>query len=209
MEANGEITATRIVELKFQIGGRLNLVSCQAGEAVKKGQLLASLEKTELQAYLDRALKQYDLERALFDEKQKEELTEFERRKYQDSLDISVKNVEIAKANLDATNLCSPMDGIVAKIDSGMKGVNITPAGFVITVFDPQSFVFQAEVSEENLNQTSVGQQVKVGLKIGRTLDGKIDRIGYLPVGKWLYPVKISISDTSDLRIGLTGKIMV
>jgi len=209
VDFNGKVASSKIAELKFQVGGKLSLLNCKISDNVKKGQLLASLEKTELQAYLDRALKQYDLERALFDEKQKEQLTEYEKRKYQDSLDISIKNVEIAKANLDATDLFTPIEGMIIRMDSNLKGVNITPSGFVITILGNQSFVFEAEVPEENLSQFTIGQTVKVNLKIGKTIAGKVEKIGLEPIKETNYPIEISLSDQNNLRLGLTGKVEV
>ena len=207
MDLSGKIVAGIIAHFKFSIGGKLFSLNCRVGETVAKGKLLASLEKTELQAYLDRALKQYDLERALFDEKQKENLTEYEKRKYQDSLDIAVKNVEIAKANLEATNLYSSIDGVVTQMDPGNPGENITPAGFVITVLDPKSYYFQAELPEENLSRVSVGQPVKIILKAlpDKSLEGKVGQISLMPTQEGSYSVSISISLLQELRLGLTG----
>lgn len=208
MEFPGEIKAAEIAFLKFQISGKLASVNCKVGDLVKKGQLLAKLEKTELQAYLDRALKEYDLERAIFDEKQKQSLTEYEKRKYQDSLDISVKNVEITKANLNATDLYSSLEGIVTEMDPGRPGENITPAGFVITVVNPKSLFFEGELPEENLSQVSIGQSVKVSLKAfpDKVFEGKVEKIGFSPFREGIFPVFISLSDLSELRVGLTGK---
>lgn len=84
MILEGKIVASQTTSAKFSISGKLDSLRCKPGDTVKKGQLLASLDKGELQTYLDRALKQYDIERALFDEKQKENLTDYEKRKFQD-----------------------------------------------------------------------------------------------------------------------------
>lgn len=209
MELQGKIAARKIAYLKFRVGGRLAAVNCKAGDQVKKGQLVANLDKTELQAYLDRALKEYDLERAQFDEKQKENLTPYEKRKYQDELDISVKNVEIAKANLDATDLYSSISGIVTAMDFGQPGDNITPAGFVITVVDPNSLYFQAEAAEEDLPQLSVGQLGKISLKAfsDKTIEGKIESISYTPAKEGYYSISVSYSNFDGLRPGFSGKI--
>lgn len=207
MELKGEITALQTANLKFSISGKLVSVNCKIGDTVKKGQLLAALDKTEFQAYLDRALKQYDLERALFDEKQKQNLTEYEKRKYQDSLDISIKNVEIAKADLDKTDLNSSIEGIVIGMDPANPGDNITPAGFVINVANPESFCFLAELPEENLSQIGIGQPAKVTLKAfpDKILEGKVEQIGFSPIREGLFPVTISIPFDPILRLGLSG----
>lgn len=96
MELTGKIAADKVLKLKFLIGGKLNYLNSYPGQAVKKGQLLAKLEQTELQAYLDRALKYYEQVRAEFDEKQGKNLNEYEKRKIQAELEVAVKNTEIA-----------------------------------------------------------------------------------------------------------------
>lgn len=208
MELKGKINASKIAQCKFAISGKLVSINCKVGDSVKKGQVLATLNKTELQAFLDRALKQYDLERALFDEKQKENLTEYEKRKFQDSLDISVKNVEIAKSNLEGTDLYSSINGTIAEIDQCYPGDNITPGGFIVTVIDPASFYFQAELPEENLSQVSINQLIKIVLKAysDKTLDGKVEQIGFTPTKEGYYSVAVLLlSVSTDLRLGLSG----
>ena len=208
MELKGSVRAARVSRLRFPVSGKLAKVKIKEGSRVKKGQLLASLDKTQLQAYLDRALKQYEKERADFDAQQKESLTEFEKKKIQNELDISVKNVEIAKVNLDEAELHATLNGVVAKIDLGLAGENISPAKFVITLIDPQSFFFQAEVEEEKLALVSEGQEVEITLKAfeGKTFKGKVVRIGIFPLKASTYPVEINLEDKSGLRIGLSGK---
>jgi multidrug resistance efflux pump len=207
MKLQGKIVALKAANIKFSISGKLSSINCKIQDKVNKGQLLATLNKTELQAYLDRSLKQYDLERALFDEKQKQELTEYEKRKYQDSLDISVKDVEIAKANLEATNLNSSINGIVINIDPANPGDNITPAGFIINIIDPESFCFQAELPEEDISQVSLEQAVKVELKAypDKILEGKVEQIGFSSIKEGLFLITISIPVDPILRLGLSG----
>ena len=211
MEIKGKIVANEIAHCKFGIGGKLASVNCKVGDQVKKGQLLASLDKAELQKYLDRALKQYDLERAEFDEKQKDSLNEYDKRKNQDRLDISVMNVEIAKANLDAANLHSSIYGIVTEIETGYPGDNITPAGFVITVCNPDSLCFFGEATEENLSQIVVGEEsiVQLNAFASKELPGKIESVSFVPDNKGNYRVEIELNDLTGLRVGLTGKALL
>lgn len=207
MNLEGKIVASQVAHLKFPISGKLTSINCKIGDKVRKGQLLAVLDKTELQVYLDRSLKQYDLERALFDEKQKLKLTEYEKRKYQDSLDIAVKEVEIAKVNLEGTDLYCSINGIIVEMDSVNPGDNITPAGFVIKIINPESFYFLAELPEDNLSQISIGQPIKVTLKAypDKILEGKIEQIGFMPTKDGTFPVTITIFLDPTLRFGLSG----
>ena len=211
MELNGKITSDKILKLKFSSSGKLAQLNVSSGQTVKKGQLLARLDQTELQAYLDRSLKYYEQVRADFDEKQKGNLNEYDKRKVQAELEVSIKNTEIAKTNLEATNLYSPVDGIIAEVDPIAVGVNITPAGFLITILDHQSFYFQAEVKEEDLGKVKPDLSAKISLKAfpQKALEGKITGIGYLPLKDGVYPVNFSLNDLSELKPGMTGKAVI
>lgn len=207
MELAGTVTSDRILKLKFLISGKVAVLRSSPGQTVKKGELLARLETTELQLYLDRALKYYEQVRAEFDEKQGKNLNEYEKRKMQAELDVSVKNIEIAKANLDATNLHAPIDGIIIEVDPVAVGVNITPANFVISLLDHQSFYFEAPVKEEYVGNVKADMPAKVTLKAfpGKTISGKVGWIAYTPIKDGVYPVRISLDDQSELKIGMRG----
>lgn len=208
MDLTGQVQAGRILKLKFLIGGTLSQVNVSVGQTVKKGQLLSRIDQTELQAYLDRALKYYEQVRADFDEKQGKNLNDFDKRKTQAELDVSVKNIEIAKANLEATNLYAPIDGIIIEIDPIAVGTNITPGSFIITLLDHQSFYFEIPVSEDDLGKVKVDMSTKTTLKAfpGRTITGKVDWISYIPVKEGIFTGRISLDDKSELKIGMTGK---
>lgn len=209
MELKGQIVADRVATARFQISGRLTVVNCHLGDTVKKGQLLAALDRTELQAYLDRVLKQYDRERADFDESQKQNLPEFEKRKAQDSLDITVKNVEIAKANLDATQLFASIGGVVTEMDNFPAGTNITPGGFVVNLVDPASLFFQAQLPEASLTKVAVDQPAKITLKAfaDKTFTGKITWVAFAAAKDSTFAVAIAFDNFPEkLRLGLTGE---
>lgn len=208
MTLEGKIQAKLTSLAKFAISGKLLTLTCQISSTVKKGQLLAALEATELQTYLDRTLKQYDLQRAEFDDKQKQNLTEYEKRKLQDELDISVKNVEIAKCNLNATQLLASINGLVIEMDPAAIGDNITPAAFVITIIDPASFYFEALLPEENLLQVTTGQAAKVSFKAfpGQSFEGQIESITPLLNKNNFFSLRITLPANANWRLGLTGQ---
>lgn len=211
MELTGNIAASTVLKLKFLVSGTIASLNVKNGQTVKKGALLASLNKKELQTYLDRALKYYEQVRAEFDEKQGKNLNEYEKRKMQSELDVAIKNVEIAKINLEACDLNAPIDGIIIDVDQTAVGVNITPTNFVITLLDHQSFYFEAQVSEEDLAKIRVDLAAKVNLKSfpGKTISGKVEWVSYIPSKDGFYSLRISLDDKSELKIGLSGKAEV
>ncbi len=207
MELQGYIKAAQVAESRFPVGGKIASINVKVGQTVKKGALLASLNQSLLQTFLDRALLLYDKERADFDQKEKENLSEFEKRKRQNELDITVKNVEIAKQNLEETNLYSPVDGVVAAIDGGLVGENITPAKFTVTVVDTSSFYFEAEVAQLNLNQVEIRASAKVSLNgFNEPLSATVEMISLLPIRRDVYAVRLKLTSHQQLKPGFAGK---
>jgi multidrug resistance efflux pump len=207
MTLSGSVVTDKILKLRFSSSGRISSVNFQVGDEVKKGQLLARLDSSDLQTRLDRELKQYEKVRADFEQKSKKELNEFDRTQLQAGLDISVKNVELAKQSLDSINLHSPVTGIVIDADPAVAGMNITPAGFTVSILDPASLYFEAAVVEKDLSKLEVGQKATIKLVAfpKQKLTGTVVRIGYVP-NRGKYPVNILLEETAPLRLGLTGK---
>lgn len=210
MELNGRTASDRLFVLKFAVGGSLAKINFKIGQEVKKGALLGQLNQTELQNYLDRALKYYEQVRADFDAKSNVKMDMYEARQRQAELDVSVKNVEIAKANLEATNLYVPCDGVIIEADSVEVGMNITPATYTITLLDPTSIYFEAEVSEDKLTQAEIGKSADITLSAypGQTFKGKINFVGYKSDKDGNFVVKFVFENIPTARIGMTGKVI-
>lgn len=77
----------------------------------------------------------------------------------------------------------------------------------MITIFDPSSFYFQAEIPEEDLSKISIGQTAKVILKAypDQPLEGKVESIGFMAAKDNQFAITISISSALFLRLGLSG----
>jgi len=61
------VIKTKIIEARFAQFGKVALVTKKRGDSVKKGDLLASLDKKILQAELDRQLSDFEKVRAEFE----------------------------------------------------------------------------------------------------------------------------------------------
>ncbi len=104
-------------------------------------------------------------------------------------LDENQNNVNSAQAQVDLANsafslatLTSPLDGLVTHEDVSVAGVNITPAT-TFTVADPETMVFRANVSTENIYYISVGSPVSLAIDgLQNRLNGTVVRI---------YPAKV------------------
>jgi len=115
----GRIDSAHKAELSFRVNGKLDRLLVTEGEVVKRGQLLAQLDKTDFeivlrdrQATLDRADKDYIRAKDLVDK------GAISRRDY-DQVEANFKTasaaLEQAQQNLQYTQLLAPFDGNIAR----------------------------------------------------------------------------------------------
>lgn len=124
-------------------------------------------------------------------------------------------NIDIANYALQLGSLTSPIDGIVLHEDINTAGVNITPATSFI-VADPNSMVFSANVSQQDIAFISVGNSASVLLDSsnGQYANGVVDRIYpqkiVLANGEEVYKVDIKIDNLSTtVKFGQGGTVLI
>lgn len=136
---------TEIVEVRFPFSGKVSAKSKEVGDSVKKWETIASLDKKQLQTELDKELADFERARAHFDK-----ASEDEKQDLQLSLNVSVKNVELAKMRLDQADLQSPIDGIV--LENNLQiGLNITPASSSVKLGSTNSLKFEFVIAQNEL----------------------------------------------------------
>ncbi|MFV2060630.1 MAG: efflux RND transporter periplasmic adaptor subunit [Gammaproteobacteria bacterium] len=116
----GEIEASDRSELAFRLSGELITLPVRAGNKIKKGQLLAQLDPRDFKLALRDKQAKFDLAKVQY--KRMEELVakglvpraEFDKAKSQ--LQVATADLELAKANLDDTNLRAPYSGVISSI---------------------------------------------------------------------------------------------
>ena len=120
-----------------------------------KGNLMASLDKKQLQAELDRQLADFERIRAEFEIAAKKlgesEIDKYLKTQEQAKLNVAVKDVEIAKARLDQADLYSPVNGIIKSAGGVRPGLNITPASNAFVIIDMDSLVYRIKVNEKEV----------------------------------------------------------
>ncbi len=94
ISANGQVTPTKEVNLQFEIQGKIQTIKVKVGEIVKRGQILATLDTSELNIQISEAQAARDIARAKLDKilagASKEEIKIYE---------TAVENARIALEN--------------------------------------------------------------------------------------------------------------
>lgn len=214
-EFAGKVASNNLISLRFSESGKLNSVRCHPGQIVRKGDLLASLDPKPVQTQLDIELADFRRIRAEFDQLTRQipvAKTEDEKTKKeiaQTKLDVSIKTVEKYKQQLDNLNLLSPADAVIINSDGLLEGINITPSGFPIILAPLDSAVFECLVSEDNFYQLRPGQNAKISLKNGFSIDSEIVYLSPQSNNNDTFAVyfKLPKMDLSSFRLGTSGKV--
>jgi len=184
---SGTIEATQ-AKLSFQVPGRVNLVNFKEGQSVKKGELIAELDRAELQARyaqasalvksasdtLVNARKNYQRFEELF---KKGVVSEKERDNLKLNYEIAQsKLVEAqsllkqASVYLDYTRMKSPMDGVITSRNIE-PGETVTAGREVIAVSNLSNVELKIFIEETQIGKVRPNQQVDVSVD---TFPGKV-----------------------------------
>jgi HlyD family secretion protein len=229
LSESGEIDATEKAELRFQTSGLLTWVGVKEGDFVKKNQVLASLDKRQLQNQMSQLLNSYMTNRWNFEQNQANNvnwqtnaMTDTARDtikrtldENQFSLNNAVLDVQAQDLALKFANLWTPIEGLVTNIDAPTAGQNITPATATFEVINPKSIYFSVAVDQTDVTKFKVGQKGTVTLDSysDKPIEGTVTSIGFTPMTNQtgtMYEVKLSLNtDNTDYgyRMGMTGDV--
>lgn len=223
INASGEINARSRTDLNFLTSGEVTEITIEEGDFVEKGQLLARLDTTNLyQSYLQAEANLRAAEATLqrvYDDVQgsetDESFSEIETRTNAEAAkDVAYRSFVQASQNLANGTLRAPKDGIVAFISEGLApGFFATPATAEIIIVDPETIIFEADVSEVSISNVYIDQNVELTLDAYPDEDykGKVVSIGVTAVttstGGTAYPVQVSLDGNigDKFKLGMNG----
>jgi len=179
ISATGTIEAIKTVSVGTQVSGVINKIYVDFNSRVKKGQLLAEIDKTALQAQMDQSNAQvasakadlvfqkanYERTKALFQKnlisQQDYDQAVYNLSKAEASYQSASSDNKRAKTNLDYAMIYSPIDGVVLNraVDEGQTVAASfnTPELFAIandlTQMEVQADIDEADIGEVRVNQ--------------------------------------------------------
>lgn len=234
--ATGTIEPITQVEVGTQVSGVVQKIYVDYNSEVKQGQLIAELDKTNLQAAktqvqasYDNAIKQRNYLQAIY-ERQKSlyENKVISKSDYDDAVynyetakgtvTQRQSDLESAKTNLSYGNIYAPIDGVVLSraIDEGqtVAASFSTPTLFTIAQ-DLKEMQVEANVDEADIGDVKEGQRVEftVDAYIGETFNGVVTQVRLDPTvtsNVVTYTVVIK-AENPDMKLkpGLTATISI
>ena len=195
LAVSGKIQSTNSADLSTRIMGYVSKVHVNVGDEVNKGQLLISINNTDLQAKQAQVQAHITETQAAFNNAEKD-YSRFKNLFAQNSatqkeLDDITSRYEMAKARLEATkqmrneinaqfaysNIKSPFNGVITSkmIETGDMA---NPGVPLITVETPGVFEVLAMVPETEIPEIQTGTDVDVIVKsLNTTLKGQVSEV--------------------------------
>jgi len=217
VSVTGNVDAENFADLTFQTPETLSYVGVKLGDYVKKWQLIASLDQTQLQATLRQAQQDFVAAKAASQQYYDNNTNSFEsdaqkveRTAIDDTQNKAYDQMLKVEHDIANSSLYAPIAGIVTRMDAQSAGVNITPAT-TFTITDPNSLDFKMEVDEADIGQVAIGQNVNVSLDsfpnntIKLTVD-KIDFVSHVTSsGGNAFYVQALLPQPNNYRVGMSG----
>ena len=186
------------VELTIPVQGIVKKVNVNAGQIVKKGDVLVELDSRILSANLRKAKAHVTGLTATYKEVKREldraielydrtVLSDHDLQVAKNNEIVAKSNLEDAKSNhvkakveLEISSLVAPFDSIILKrnVEIGMAIINRNVYQKLITLASSKNYLAKASITATQSDLFSIGQEVKVTY-IGKTYNAKVVAIEY------------------------------
>jgi RND family efflux transporter MFP subunit len=214
--ASGLVSSAREARLSFKIGGIINQMFVEEGQTVRKGQLLATLDLTEINAQVSQAqLANEKAERDLNRVKNMYADTAATLEQLQNATtgtNVAKQNLTIAQFNRSYAQIRSTVDGTVTR-KMANAGEMTSPGATVYQISSnrPNDWVVRVGVSDKDWARLRLGNRASVALDAypDQTFNGTITELAQAadPVNK-LYEVEVRINPgAAKLAPGLFAKV--
>ncbi len=181
-EIQGNVTPVKSNTISSETGGRLTRVAVKEGDAVKAGQLLASVDMEplqkqlqELETSLELATDVYNRQKRLWDQKIGSELQYLQAKNTKERLD---KSMESLKSQLKKGNIYAPISGVIEELlyEQG----DVAPPGFAIMhLINTTNLKVSADVPERYVGTVKQNANVQVKIPaLNLTQDAKVSLVG-------------------------------
>lgn len=221
LQVSGEVKADSRATLNYPASGKVAYMGVKEGDVVKKGQLLAYLDPGDLQAAERKAYYTYlaaDTYAKLIEDQVKghdsdETFTQKNSRvTAQTSRDSAYDTWLTTRRTLQNSQLVAPFSGVVTSVTATAVGDTASIADG-ISLVDPTSLYFSAEVDESDVGKVTESQKVEVSLDAfpKQKFEVNIGEVGFVSgissTGATIYPVKLVFKkeDMPRLRLGMNG----
>lgn len=213
LPVTGDIKSLKEIKMRFEKEGVIEKIFVKEGDMVKKGDLIAELNKKDSLLAVARAKSKLDSDRAALSAAGKElELTEilyekgaiietkleevkFRVESERSKMRVSEEELKMAESALEKTELRSSIDGVIGA-RGAEEGEFFTPRDTVVNLLGTSDIYVEVGIVERDIHKVSIGQKalVRVDAYPNREFNGHIGN---------LYPVVEGRSRTMKAEINI------
>ena len=208
----GLLEAYQEVSLVSETQGLVLQLGVKTGDKVRRGTLLATIDKGLLEEQL--SLARLNLKNSEEDLHRFESLLKSDAATHQQleqvklNYENAVNQVARSQEQLENTHILAPVDGYISS-RSIERGSYITPGMPLMTIAEQSRLLFVVQVAESSLDHIHPGQKVQVFPSSfpDECLEGVVHEISVNSTTSGRYPVSIKVDNAScRLKPGMTGQ---
>lgn len=166
-ETTARVTAENRVDVVSKGMGQCLSIQVEEGDTVKEGQVLAELDKQELDARLRQSRVSVEQQKASFEiaEQSLEQGigAKAERDNARFAYEQAKASLELLQVQIKNQTVNAPISGIVTRRNI-QQGTTVSTGVPAFSIVDPGSFILPISVPEKELKRLQVGQEAKVAI---------------------------------------------
>lgn len=217
VETSGLLSSEQQSNLSFKTGGIINKILVKEGDHVQKGQILAMLNMTEVNAQLN--LAQENFNKAKRDAQRINNLfkdsvsTREQLENSQTTLSIAKKQLDVASFNTTQSSIRANTDGVVLKklANEGEQINGGTPVLYISSVAS-KDWVIKCGITDKDRSRITGNEDTEINFDIfPQTFKGKVKSLAQGSDGSsGLYQVEIRLEPSqAKLVSGLFAKVKI
>ena len=224
---SGIVRATDSSDLSFEVSGKVETVKVDVGDFVRKGQLLAVLDKEPYRLDVDAAQaellkakanvvntkEEYERQERVYSQgagaKSKLDRSKYNYNAARSQVKYQIAKLNLAKRNLRKTGLASPYDGYIA-----WRNVNpheeVKVGEKVFAIDAKGALEVHLAIPETTINRLHIGSAVTVRLPTlpAHSVKARISYIGSAAVKANAFPVKVGLIEPPEsINPGITAEV--
>jgi len=181
-ETTTRVEAEKRVNVMAEGIGACIVLNVEEGDLVNAGDILAELDKSEIQATIGQTEVQVRQSKTSFDIAEKSLAegigSKAERDNSQFAYEQSLAALNMHKVQMDKLTIRAPIHGILTKRNIQL-GQMVSAGAPVFSIVDPNSFMLAINPPEKELNRLKIGQLAKISIDAlgGQEFDAVVRRI--------------------------------
>ncbi|MDN3687316.1 efflux RND transporter periplasmic adaptor subunit [Cyclobacterium jeungdonense] len=182
VEVTGSVLSKKNVNISAELSGRIEEIVTREGMAVRKGQVIATIDSESVQRSLDEIQTQLDLAKTIFEKQERlwnQQIgTEIQYLEAKNRMETLEKNLASLQLQEDKSTVRAPFDGTVEEMLVRV-GELVQPGTPIVNMIGEDDLFIEGDISERYIGILQQGDSVDIRFpSIDRSLKTKVTAIG-------------------------------